>query len=101
MTNTTDLASHFTSANLDQAKVRAFADHVSKVQAGASLKPVRVLTNGIPPVDQFPAVEYHVPREKLVAVIEKLLSNPSINPNILINGIPSNPHLNVTVMGQP
>jgi hypothetical protein len=92
------LASKFSGSSLDKARVRAFADHVSKVetQNGISLK--KALINGLPPFDDVPAVEFEVPKTKLDKVIKQLLGSEGVNPNVIINGIPALDHFTVRVV---
>ena len=98
MSGTHDIAAHFTSTKLDQGKVRAFADLISRFEADTGLKPKKVLVNGIPPFHEIPTVEFDIPRTKLGTVVEKLLGNAHVSPNVIINGIPSVDHYQVSVM---
>lgn len=98
MPRAADLATQFSSSSLSKAKVRAFAAHIAKVEAGAGVSAARGLINGIPPFDRFPAAEFKVPRARLNKLLELLLNEAHINPNIMIDGVPA--ELRVTVMGR-
>lgn len=100
MLRATDFATQLSASSLSRAKVRAFANHVAKVEAGSGVTVKRVLTNGIPPFERIPAAEFSVPRNKLGKVLELLLSDANINPNVMIDGIPAVDQLRVMVMGR-
>lgn len=95
-----DLASQFASSNLAKARIKAFATHVAEVEADQGIKFKRALINGIPPFDDLLGAEFEVPRAKLGKVIDKLLANPRVNPNVIIDGIPAEEFLRVRVMGR-
>lgn len=98
MPRAADLATEFSSSSLSKAKVRAFANHVAKVETAAGISARRALINGIPPFDYYPAVEFKVPRARLNKLLELLLNEAHINPNIIIDGVPA--ELRVTVIGR-
>jgi hypothetical protein len=100
MAKAPELASQFANSSLSRARVRAFANHVSKVEADEGVEIKRALINGIPPFENVPAVEFDVPRAKLGRIVDKLLSDPKLNPNIMIDGIPSVDVLRLRVIGR-
>jgi hypothetical protein len=100
MPRAADLATTFASSNLAKARIKAFASHVAEVEADSGITFKRALINGIPPFDDLLGVEFDVPRAKLGKVIDKLLSNPRVNPNVIVDGIPSVDMLRVRVMGR-
>lgn len=99
MPRASDLATQFSSSSLSKAKVRSFAAHIAKVEAGSGVTAARALINGIPPFDYFPAAEFKVPRARLNKFLELLLNEAHINPNIIIDGTPAL-DLRVTVVGR-
>ena len=99
--DTTHLTKQLVSKNLSPDKVRLFATHIAEFEATSGLRPINVLVNGIPPFDDVPTVEFHVPKSDLANVIKHLLGNSKFNPNILINGIPAVDHYQIRVMGGP
>jgi hypothetical protein len=80
--------------------VRAFAEHIAKVEASGDIQVKKALINGMPPFDDVPAVEFDVPKSRMGAVIEQLLSSAEVNPNIMINGVPAVHHYNVRVIAR-
>ena len=100
MPTAADLASQFSSSNLSRARVRAFVDHISKVEADAGISVKKGLINGIPPFETIPGVEFDVPRSKINKVLDMLLSNPRVNPNVIIDGIPAEQFLRVRVLNR-
>lgn len=98
MPRAADLATQFSSSSLSKAKVRSFANHIAKVEADAGISATRALINGIPPFDYFPAAEFKVPRARLNKLLDLLLNDAHINPNIIIDGVPA--EFRVTVVGR-
>lgn len=98
MPKASNLASEFSKASLSKARVRAFATHISRVEAESGIDVARALINGLAPFDDVPTVEFKVPKSKLGGLLEKLLSNPRVNPNVIINGTPALDHFNVRVI---
>jgi hypothetical protein len=99
MSTNPSLAARFISENLDQEKVKIFADHISRfeVESGHAVK--RALINGIAPFEEIPTVEFEIPKQDLAISLERLLNDPTVNPNIIVNGIPALGHYNVKVFG--
>ena len=90
MAKAPDLASKFTSSRLDKQHVKAFADHISRVETSTGIKISDILVNGLPPFDDIPGVDYRrVPKAKLADLIGAILSDPTVNPNVIINGTPA------------
>lgn len=94
-----DLASKFTSANLDKGKLHAFAEHIAHFEAQTGFPVKRALVNGLAPFDDIATVEFDIPKSKLASALEKLLGNGHVNPNVIINGLPAFDHYHVRVMG--
>ncbi len=100
MAKAPELASQFAKSSLSRARVRAFANHVAKVEADEGISIKEALINGIPPFERVPTVEFDVPRARLGRIVDKLLADPKINPNIMIDGIPAVDMLRVRVIGR-
>src|SRR5437870_606130 len=100
MPRAAELATQLSASSLSKAKVKAFAEHVAKVEADSGVGLKRVLVNGIPPFEDIPGAEFSVPRARLNRLLELLLSNPTLNPNVIINGTPALDRLRVTVVGR-
>ena len=99
--DTTHLTKQLTSKRLSADKVRLFATHIAEFEAKSGLRPIDVIVNGIPPFDDVPTVEFHVPKNDLAQIIQHLLGNSKFNPSIIINGIPAVDHYQIKVMGGP
>lgn len=82
---------------INSAALKAFATHISKVEAATGIKADRILTRGIPPFQDIATAHFKIPRDKIGGVLGPLLDGGRLNPNVLINGIPANPHFDVQV----
>jgi hypothetical protein len=100
MAKAPELVSQFANASLSKARVRAFANHVAKVEADEGISIKRALINGIPPFEMVPTVEFDVPRARLGRIVDKLLADPKVGPNIMIDGIPAVDMLRLRVIGR-
>jgi hypothetical protein len=77
--------------------LKAFATHIAKVEADTGIKADRILIKGIPPFQDVATASFKIPRDRLGRAVEGLLNAKGIKPDILINGIPGNPHLDLKV----
>lgn len=89
MKATQDLASKFASARFDKARMKAFADHVAKIEASGGSHVIDILDNGIPPFEDLATAHFKFPREKIGDLLGDLLAAGTLNPSIIINGIPA------------
>ena len=89
MKATLDLASKFSSARFDKARMKAFADHVAKIEASGDIKIIDILDNGIPPFEHVATAHFKVPRTRIGDLLNDLLAAGALNPSIIINGIPA------------
>lgn len=95
MKATQDLAAKFSSARFDKGRMKAFAEHVAKIEAGGDIQIIDILDNGIPPFEDLASVHFKVPRTKVGTILGDLLSAGTLNPSIIINGIPAERLVNV------
>ena len=89
MKATQDLASKFSSARFDKARIKAFAEHVAKIEASSDVQIIDILDNGIPPFEDLASVHFKVPRDKIGGLVGDLLGASTLNPSVIINGIPA------------
>ena len=94
------LLDSLSSPRIEASRMKAFAQHVAKVEAETGIKHRGAIINGLPPFDDFPTVEFHVPKDRIGVLINGLLAHAKVHPNIIINGIPSLDHFNVKVLGR-
>ncbi|WP_332820043.1 hypothetical protein [Sphingopyxis sp.] len=97
MKATHDLATKFSSARFDKGRMKAFADHVAKIEASGDIQIIDILDNGIPPFEDLATVHFKVPRTKIGGIIGDLLGAGTLNPSVIINGIPAERLVNVHV----
>lgn len=89
MKATQDLASKFASARFDKARMKAFAEHVAKIEASSGIQAIDILDNGIPPFEHIATAHFKVPRTKIGDLLGDLLGAGTLNPSVIINGIPA------------
>jgi len=97
MIATHDLASKFSSARFDKGRMKAFADHVAKIEASGDIQIIDILDNGIPPFEDLASVHFKIPRKRIGDIIDDLLAVGTLNPSVIINGIPAERLVNVHV----
>ena len=97
MHKTTDYADAFSSADIDSAHLKEFAETLSRFEVETGFKPRKVLVNGIPSFPDVLTAHFEVPKAQTIDVIGKLLGHSRFTPDIIINGKPAFKNRRITV----
>lgn len=81
------VAERFASGDFDQKRMKSFAAEVARLETGG-FKVIDFLPHGTPPFWDTGMAHFHVPRDRLEAMLQALLKT-KLNPHIIINGIPA------------